>query len=78
MIHPYEWPEYRLLVTVTNRVQATPFLVDRVEQAEFLTYWASLWDSVRDKRITRMEVQPLTQESYDLLEPLYEGKYIVE
>lgn len=78
MIHPYEWCEYRLLVTVTNRVQATSFLVDRVEQKEFFEHWVTLWSTDRDKRITRMEIQPLTKEAYDLLEPLYEAKYIVE
>lgn len=78
MIHPYEWPEYRLLVTVTNRVQSTSFLVDRVDQAEFLLYWAAMWETARDKKITRMEIQPLTKESYEVLEPLYEGKFIVE
>jgi hypothetical protein len=78
MIHPYEWPDYRILLTVRNRIQTYTFLLNCVPQGEFFELWAGMWETDRDRKISEMSMMTLTKEAYDVLEPLYTGQYLLE
>jgi hypothetical protein len=78
MIHPYEWVDYRILLTVRNRIQSQTFLLNQIPQSEFLEHWMDMWEADRERKILEMSIMTLTKESYDVLEPLYTGQYLLE
>lgn len=78
MINPYDWCEWRLLVTVRNRHGSYGYLLDRVSQEDFLEFYAEQWPEPRDQRLIEMHPEPLTEESYNLLEPNYPDSHKLE
>lgn len=78
MIHPYEWDEYRILLTVRNRNGTYSFLLNQVSQDEFFGHWMSMWESDRDRKVQEIMMVTLTQASFEMMEPLYTGQYLLE
>lgn len=72
MIPAWDWPEYRLVVTIRNRALTDSFLLNGVSQAEFMEHYIDKYNAdPRNVTILEMHAAPLTEESYELLEPYY-------
>jgi hypothetical protein len=78
VIHPYEWSDYRILLTVRNRQSTYTFLLNCINQEEFMQHWCAMWETERDRKISEMTLMPLNAASFDLLEPSYTGQYLLE
>lgn len=78
MIDAYMWGEYRILLTVLNRQQKSSFLLNHVTQEQFMEHWMEMWEENRDRKILDISLVTLTEESFELLEPLYDGNYLLE
>lgn len=84
-MNSWEWQDRHLLVYVKNGAANLTFLLKRMSQDEFMeAYIAFVASEYRGERVERyttiieMTVTDLSEDSYDMLEPFYAGKYKME
>jgi hypothetical protein len=82
MINPWEWCDHFLWVRVKNYNGNYSYLLNHVNQDEFFELYVEHCDESglrpNHRQIMEFVVQPLTTESYEIMEQFHPEKYKLE
>jgi hypothetical protein len=79
ILHPHDWEEWVLMVTVRNRLSNMTFLLEHVSQDEFFeTYFARLaHEDPRNRIPIEIQVLPITENVFLELEAIMQPQNVL-